>query len=173
MGSLVFSIGGSAVGGAIFGPIGAIAGRIVGAVAGNVVDHALFGSSTTRHVEGPRLSDLDVLASTEGAPIPRVYGRARLAGQVIWATRLEEVVTTRSETSGGGKGFGDGDTTATTVYTYFANFAVGLCEGPIARVARVWADGKLIDLTGITFRIYQGTEDQAPDPLIVAQEGDG
>ena len=47
----------------------------------------------TRHVEGPRLSDLDVMASTEGAPIPRVYGRARLAGQVIWATELEEVVS--------------------------------------------------------------------------------
>ena len=48
--------------------------------------------------KGPRLSDLDVMASTEGAPIPRVYGRARLAGQVIWATKLEEVVTTRTET---------------------------------------------------------------------------
>jgi hypothetical protein len=72
MASLLLSSAGSALGGAVFGPIGAIAGRMVGAVAGNVIDHALFGSSTTRHVDGPRLSDLDVMASTEGAPIPRV-----------------------------------------------------------------------------------------------------
>ena len=104
MAALLFSTTGSLVGGAIFGPIGAIAGRIVGAVAGNVIDHSLFGSSTTRHVEGPRLSDLDVLASTEGAPIPRVYGRVRLAGQMIWATKLEEVIATSSQTTGGGKG---------------------------------------------------------------------
>ncbi len=128
MASLLLSSAGAALGGAIFGPIGAIAGRIVGAVAGNVIDHALFGSSTTRHVEGPRLSDLDVMASTEGAPIPRVYGRARLAGQVIWATRLEEVVTTRTD-PGGGKGGGGGPTTTTTIYTYFANFAVGAVRG--------------------------------------------
>ena len=29
-------------------------------------------------------------ASTEGAPIPRLYGRVRLAGQVIWASQFEE-----------------------------------------------------------------------------------
>ncbi len=171
MASLLLSSAGSALGGAIFGPIGAIAGRVVGAVAGNVIDHALFGSSATRHVEGPRLSDLDVMASTEGAPIPRLYGRARLAGQVIWATKLEEVVTTRTETTGG-KGGGGGTTTATTVYTYFANFAVGLCEGEIGHVARIWADGKLLDLNGINHRVYTGSETQAPDALIVAKEGE-
>jgi hypothetical protein len=34
------------------------------------------------------------MASTEGAAIPRIYGRARLSGQVIWATNLEEVAIT-------------------------------------------------------------------------------
>ena len=72
------------------------------------------------------------MASTEGAPIPRVYGRARLAGQVIWATNLEEAVSTVRSATSGGKGIGGApDATNTTTYTYFANFAVGLCEGPI------------------------------------------
>ena len=70
---------------------------------------ALFGQRE-RNAEGPRLSDLDVMASTEGAPIPRVYGRARLAGQVIWATNLEEVIgDQRRPKSGGGKGGGATD----------------------------------------------------------------
>ncbi|MCG6203143.1 glycoside hydrolase/phage tail family protein [Rhodopseudomonas sp. HC1] len=169
MAALVLSLAGGAVG-ALFGPAGAIAGRLVGALVGNSLDQSLFGGGA-RKVEGPRLADLDVMASTEGAPIPRVYGRARLAGQVIWATQFEEVVS-NDESSAGGKSFG-GPTTTTTTYTYFANFAVGLCEGPIGRVARIWADGKLLDLSGLNVRVYRGDENQAPDGLIVAKEGAG
>src|SRR3954447_7548247 len=123
MAALVLSVAGAAVGGAVFGPVGAIAGRLAGAIGGNLIDRALFGGGA-RRIEGPRLADLDVMASTEGAPIPRVYGRARLAGQVIWATRLEEVVSTQSDTDSGGKGAPQPANNNTTVYSYFANFAV-------------------------------------------------
>jgi hypothetical protein len=170
MAALVLSVAGGAAG-ALFGPAGAIAGRIAGALVGNVIDRKLFGPGN-QGVVGPRLADLDVMASTEGAPIPRVYGRARLSGQVIWATPLEEVVS--SETSSGGKGgLFSGPTTTTTTYTYFANFAVGLCEGAIGRVGRIWADGSPLDLSGLTIRVHRGTEDQTPDDLIVAKEGAG
>jgi hypothetical protein len=171
MAALVLSVAGSAIGGSLFGPAGALAGRLVGAIAGNLIDKSLFGGSE-RQVEGPRLADLDVMASTEGAPIPRVYGRARLAGQVIWATKLEESVSTKSDTDSGGKGAPQA-TTSTTVYSYFANFAVGLSEGPIGRIGRIWADGKLLDLVGLNYRIYTGSETQTADPLIAAREGAG
>jgi hypothetical protein len=168
MGQLLLSNAGASIGGSLFGPIGGLLGRALGAFAGRYVDQALFGSSH-RYVEGPRLADLDVMASTEGAPIPRAYGRVRLSGQVIWATRLEEAVTTTTETTGG-KGGPKGGTTTST-YSYFANFAVGLCEGPIGHVLRIWADGKPLDLTGLTVRIHRGDEAQEPDSLIVAKEG--
>jgi hypothetical protein len=103
MASLLLSFAGQSLG-AAFGPVGAVAGRALGSLAGGVVDRALFGDASRRHIEGPRLNDLDVMGSTEGAPIPRLYGRARLSGQVIWATKLEEVISTRSESAGGGKG---------------------------------------------------------------------
>ena len=32
-------------------------------------------------------------------------------------------------------------------------------------------DGRELDLTTVTMRVHRGTEDQAPDPLIVAKEG--
>jgi Gene Transfer Agent (GTA)-like protein/putative tail protein len=176
MAALVLSAAGAAAGKSVFGPAGAIAGRLIGAIAGNAIDQALFGSRQEISREGPRLADLEVMASTEGAPIPRVYGRARLAGQVIWATNLEEVVSTSSQTTGGsgGKGMGAGPavTTNTTTYSYFANLAVGLCEGPIGAVQRIWADGKPLDLTGLTIRTYAGDETQTSDPLIMAKEGD-
>lgn len=165
MASLLLSFAGAAAGSALFGPVGAIAGRLAGALAGNLIDHALLGPGA-KNVEGPRLSDLDVMASTEGAPIARLYGRARLSGQLIWATKLEEVVSTRR---GGGKGLGQQP--SETTYSYFANFAVALSEGPIGHVARIWADGKLLDLSTVTMRVYTGDETQTVDPLIAAKQG--
>ena len=54
------------------------------------VEPVVFGGyGASRAVEGPRLRDLHFTGSTEGAPIPRLYGRARLGGQVIWATDFE------------------------------------------------------------------------------------
>ena len=96
MATLLLSTVGSAVGSALGGPIGGAIGRVLGAAAGALVDRALVDRDSPRLVEGPRLNELDGLASTEGAAIPRVYGRARIGGQLIWATRFEEVATRRS-----------------------------------------------------------------------------
>lgn len=157
---------------------GAAIGSQIGALAGSYVDQALFGSSgQTRTVEGPRLSDLHVTASTEGAPIPRIYGRARLGGQIIWAADIEERARSTTESAGAAKGAGGGSgggASVTTVeYRYFASFAVALCEGEITGIGRVWADGKEINLAKIVHRIYTGSETQDPDALIQAKLGAG
>ncbi|BAT61217.1 hypothetical protein GJW-30_1_03774 [Variibacter gotjawalensis] len=164
MASLVLSFAGAAVGG-MLGPVGAIVGRIAGAIGGSLIDQVLLGGKPS--IEGPRQNDLSVTTSTEGAPISRLYGRGRVTGQMIWATPLEEVVT-KEKQKGSGK-LGGGATT--TNYTYFANFAIGLAEGPVAHIARIWADGKLLDLTNVVWRFHRGTETQDADPLIVAREG--
>ncbi|MEW5421383.1 glycoside hydrolase/phage tail family protein [Amorphus sp. 3PC139-8] len=165
MSTLVLSTAGQAVGG-LFGPLGAVVGRAAGAIAGAVIDDALFGGNGGSTPTG-KLEDLDVQASREGAPIPRVYGRMRLSGSVIWATRYEEAVV--SEEPAGGKG--GPSKPSTQSYAYYANFAVGLCEGPVARIGRIWADGKLLDRSEVTHRIYLGDEDQMADPLIEAKQG--
>src|SRR5829696_7289878 len=169
MATLVLSTVGSAIGAAIAGPVGGAIGRVLGTVAVSLVDQSLLaGSNGPRFVEGPRLKELDGLASTEGAAIPRVYGRARIGGQLIWATRFEEAANTTVERTGsrGGKGGGGGSKTVRTTYSYSGNLAVGLCEGPIGFVRRVWADGRELDLTAVTVRVHRGSEDQEPDPLI-------
>jgi hypothetical protein len=170
MAALLLSFAGMSAGGALFGAGGAVAGRLLGAVAGSVIDQALFGSPR-KPIEGPRLASLDVMASSEGAAIPRVYGRVRISGQMIWATKLEEVISTQRESAGGGKG--GGQRVTTTSYAYFANFAIGLCEGPIAGIGRMWVDGKQLDLSQYTYRVHRGDEEQLPDPLIEAKEAEG
>ena len=140
-------------------------GQAVGATLGAVIDQSLFGSNVANH-EGPRLSDLSVQASTEGAAIPRLYGRGRLAGQLIWATNFLEH---KSNQDSGGKGGGG----SVTSYSYTVSFAVGLCEGEIGRLGRVWADGDEWDLSDVTYRFYRGSGEQTPDPLMEAKEGVG
>lgn len=167
MATIVLQYAGSALGTLIGGPIGGVIGRAAGAIAGNILDQKLFGSK--RHSEGPRLNDLRVMTSEEGAPIPRLWGRMRIAGQVIWATNYEEVAHTDTQKASG-KGGGGGKAKVTT-YSYYANFAVGLCEGPVSRIGRVWADGKEIDISTYTTRLYTGSETQAPDSLVIAKEG--
>jgi GTA TIM-barrel-like domain/Putative phage tail protein len=150
---------------------GAAIGQAAGALLGSAIDQALLGGGG-RQIEGPRLSTLQVLSSSEGAPVPRLYGRARLGGQMIWATRLEEeIIESQSDT--GSKGLGGSSGASRTDYQYYANFAVGLCEGPVGRIGRIWADGKELDLTGISWRLYAGSDTQVPDSLIEAKEGAG
>jgi GTA TIM-barrel-like domain/Putative phage tail protein len=164
MATVVLQYAGAALGTFLGGPLGGIIGRALGGIAGNIVDQRLFGSAT--HHEGPQLGSLRVMSSEEGAPIPVVFGRMRIAGQVIWASNLVEMAsTTTQKTSSKG-----GPQATSTDYTYFANFAVGLCEGEIDGIGRVWADGKEIDLESFNPRIYKGTETQTPDSLIIAIE---
>ncbi len=163
MATLLLSAVGAALGTG-FGVFGTVAGRAIGALAGAALDQALFGTSRT--VERGRLADLSVQASQEGASVPRIYGRMRVAGQVIWATRFTETVTSEKQ---GGKG--GGSSVRTKTYSYTADFAVGLCEGPIARVGRVWANGAPLDLTRVTMRVHTGGESQEPDSLIEARQG--
>ena len=173
MATLLLGAAGSLVGGALFGPVGALVGRALGALGGAVVDASLTGGGRSRVTEGPRLSDLDVMTSNAGSPLPRLYGRARLSGEVIWATRLEEVVSTQVQSTRGGKGGRASSATTTTsvTYSYYASFALALCEGPVTRIGRIWADGKLLDRTAVTVRIHLGGEEQQPDPWIAAKQG--
>ncbi|MEM1019923.1 MAG: phage tail protein, partial [Pseudomonadota bacterium] len=132
----------------------------------------VFGIGNSR-IEGPRKDDLSVQSAAFGRAIPVVYGTGRYAGNVIWSTGLIE---TREEESQSAKG---GPKVTNVTYTYASSFAVGLCQGPILDIGRVWADGKLLREASGTLsvagamRVYRGNEDQAPDTLIEGHIGVG
>lgn len=164
------------IGTALGGPIGGI----IGAMLGGLVDRQLMMALTpntnvnTTSV-GPRLQEMNVTNSSEGAIMPRLVGRARMGGQVIWITQFKEVAetTTTSQSSGGKGGGGETtQTTTTTVYKYYLSFAVAFCEGnKHCQLGRVWLDSNETDLSKYTFRWYPGSDTQSPDALIQAKEG--
>ncbi|MCC1481444.1 baseplate multidomain protein megatron [Roseibaca sp. Y0-43] len=170
MATLVLSAVGAAVGssfgGAVLGLSGMVIGRAVGATLGRVIDQRLMGGGS-QVIEQGRIERLRVTGALDGAPVPLVWGRVRLGGQVIWSTQFAESVT---ESGGGGK-FVRRPTVRE--FSYSISVAVALCEGPILGIGRIWADGQEIAPSDLNIRLYDGSEDQLPDPLIDAVEGAG
>lgn len=159
MATLILTAVGTLVGGPIGGALGAIIGQ--------QVDSRVFAPKGRK---GPRLNELAVQSSAYGSAIPKLFGTNRVAGTVIWATDLK--ATRRKVSNGKGQ-------PKSTVYSYSTSFAVALSARRIARIGRIWADGNLLrgasgDFKSETgFRLHDGSEGQAIDPLIASAEGIG
>lgn len=166
MATLLLSAAGAAVGagfgGTVLGLSGAVIGRAVGATVGRIIDQRIMGAGS-QAVEVGKIDRFRLMGASEGTAIPLVWGRTRVAGQVIWATQFQETVTAR-----GGKGAPQPKTRA---YDYTVSIAIALCEGEITRVGRIWADGQEIEKDQLSLRVYTGNELQMPDPKIAAVEG--
>ena len=147
MATLLLQAAGASVGG-LFGPVGAMIGRAAGALAGNLIDRSIISGWTS--VEGTPLESARIPGAQEGAPITRVYGTARVGGTLIWATRFVEEVT---EERSGSKATGP----RVETFSYFANFAIGICQGPISGIRRIW-DGHELNQVGLEIRIHHGSE---------------
>ncbi len=167
MATLVLAAAGSALGGAMGGSLAGMTslalGKAIGATLGSVVDQRLLGLGA-EPVETGKVDRFRVMGSSEGAVLPRVFGRMRVAGQIIWSSRFLEHVSSQDV---GGKGGGQ----QVREYSYSISLAIALCEGEIIRLGRIWADGLAIDQSTLTLRLHLGGETQVADPLIAAIEG--
>jgi len=142
MAALALAVVGAGIGGAIGGTMTA---ALVGYSVGSLLGSLLFGPKLPTQ-QGPRLQDLSIQSSAEGQSVFKIYGTMRTAGNVIWGKPITEH---KHKKKSGGKGGGGGQKTVT--YSYTVDFAVGLCEGPISAIVKIWADGKLIyDVSPLT-----------------------
>ncbi|WP_169545019.1 phage tail protein [Sneathiella aquimaris] len=168
MATLALSVAGAGLG-SVTG-VGAGAGWQLGSALGQIF-------FPDQKKQGPSLTDLKFSGASYGASIPTVFGTMRLGGNLIWAGPLE---SRSSAQEYGGKGGLGGETKSSSGYKYYASFAIGLAQGPVGEVLKIWADGTVIfDMTaagsirapGVSFRFYKGSEDQIPDGIIVSEEG--
>ena len=107
-----------------------------------------------------RLSDLSPLKASFGESLPVVYGKAKLACTIFWATPLEESIKDKT-------------------YQYKGACAFAICSAPdagIHKILKIWA-GKRVDyidgvvLTNNLYSLRNGAVGQAVMPEIVATEG--
>lgn len=170
MATILFSAAGAAIGGSIGGTVAGLSsvaiGRAVGATLGQVIDQRLLGQGG-EPVETGKIDRFRLSSAGEGDPIPQVFGRTRVGGQVIWASDFRE----SSTTTGGGKG-GPSSPEVTT-FSYSVSLAIAICTGEIATIGRVWADGEEVSRNDVNLQIYTGSKTQLPDPAMEAIEGQG
>jgi hypothetical protein len=173
-----------------WGQTGSILGGIAGMAMGNPglgmtiggLIGAQFDAPVPNDQEGPRLNDLTLTGVSYGESIPKTYGSYRASGNIIWSNGISELRHENEEEVG--KGSQDYDV---IYYTYSVDMAVALCEGPIERIRKVWADGVKIydfDLGGPTveflsteeasgqMEFYYGTSTQEPNWLLQSYEAD-
>lgn len=118
------------------------------------------GKSSTISTSEQRILSLQVQQSSQGLTLPVVYGRARVAGNLIWYgdfTTYGHKTTTRQ----GGKGGRGGVKQEDVKYTYEAAVMMALCEGEIKGVTRIWRDKeKFSSLAQLRLTLYKGGEEQ-------------
>jgi hypothetical protein len=91
----------------------------------------LFNRGTNSNAE-PALGSLKVQTSVFGTVVPVVYGRTKIAGNLLWYNGFKSIpVTTEQSGKGGSNSYVSG-------YNYQADVLMALGEGPITNVAKVW-----------------------------------
>lgn len=117
------------------------------------------GKSSTITSAEERILSLQVQRSSQGLTLPVIYGRTRVAGNLIWYgdfTTIEHKTMTQQ----GGKG-GGGVTQEDIKYTYEAAVMLALCEGEISGVGRIWRDKEKFDsLAQLRLTLMRGGDEQ-------------
>lgn len=160
MSSNIFPNLGQFIGKTFLGPIGGAIGRE-------------FDKEFSHHKKaariGPRLKEYTLQTAEYGKSIAIIYGKVKLAGNIIWASKIKEH---REDHYQKRSKFG-GTSLVASNFNYSISLAIAIAEGEIDEILRVWANDKLINPKQANYRFYKGTEDQLPDPLIEATFGYG
>lgn len=178
MASIILSSAGATVGNAIMPGLGGKLMRSAGSKLGSVLDKDIGWTSSSK--DGQQLENFEVQDSCYGVAIPKVFGRARVAGNVIWASDLIE--TSHKEGLGSGKGgsVATAFSSSSTTYTYSLHAAIAICAGEVGKIETIWADSNIIYQNGIwedgivaSSSIHLGSDDQGVDPLLESWIGTG
>ena len=115
----------------------------------------------------PDFTSLQVQTSTSTMPIPIVWGRNKIAPNLIWFANFQAIPGSSGKGVGGKGGILGGGASASS-YTYTADLIMGLCEGPIAGIGLIWKDLSIYVPLELGIGIFNGTTPQAVWPYLAA-----
>lgn len=116
------------------------------------------GRTTTTRAN--KISEFTVNTAEYGAVVPEIIGTVRTAGNVIYYDDF--TAHEHRETHKAGKGGKSKQVNIT--YTYTVAVILGLCEGPIAGIGKVWIGKNVHDYPAdaIQLTLFDGKENQQP-----------
>lgn len=100
-----------------------------------------MGGGSTAQSSVTKVSTLSVQTSAYGVAITRMWGTARITGNIIWYGDFMAV----EQAAAGGKGGGG---SAPAGYAYRTSVQMGLCDNPISGIVNVWQDKSKMAITG-------------------------
>lgn len=176
IGRLGLGIAGAAIGSYFGSPqLGFMAGSLIG----GLVLREDAGGDSNGPFEQDSILDIAIQSQAYGKMLPILYGSTRLAGNIVWSTdKIEHEIRNETQvpSASGGKGGGGSTTTQVSIQKYYtASFFIALCEGPIATISKIWADGTLIydeSQDGVWSAIASNSDQPATiDPNIIVTNG--
>lgn len=119
----------------------------------------LFRSHTTYN-RADKISSFTVTTAEYGSAVPEVFGTTRRAGNVIYYDDF----TAHEHRESHKAGKGGRKKTVTITYTYTVATILGLCEGPINGIGKVWVGKSVYDYPNdnIGLTCWAGTDTQQP-----------
>lgn len=96
----------------------------------------IFGS-TTISTSDTRINSMRIQQSAYGLCQPLIYGKTRVAANMIWFGDFKATPHTTVQKSGGK---GGGAKTRNTTFSYSASLMLGLCENQIQKIGLIWVD---------------------------------
>ena len=130
-----------------------------------------FGKGRTTVSRADKISEFTVATAEYGAAVMEVLGTTRISGNVIEYDDFTAVE--HKETQRTGKG-GKKSKSVTITYTYTAACILGLCEGPVADVLRIWVGKEVYDYPTdrVPLTLFKGAANQQPWPYMVGKHPD-
>lgn len=129
----------------------------------------LFGRKQTITNTENRIGALRVQSSSQGVPIPIVYGKTRIAANLLDYRDFTAIPHTETQKSGKG---GGGVTTKNTTYTYTVACIFGLMEGPsfagTSFLGTLWANKDVTTATALALTQFSGSYSQSPWSYMVS-----
>ena len=127
----------------------------------------LFGGGRNTVTRADKISNFTVNTAEYGAPVMELLGTTRISGNVIYYDDF--TAHEHRETQRTGKG---GKSTSTNItYTYTVAVILGLCEGPVTGIGKVWKDKEIYTYPddNIQLTLFTGTQSQQPWSYVVGK----
>lgn len=129
----------------------------------------LRAGSSVPSVVTPDFTGLQVQTSSNALPIPIVYGRTRIAPNIIWSGDFQSVPHYSSTRTGKGGIFSAGNSNQLSGYTYQSALLLGLCEGPIKGLVTAYNGQSVSDPYDLVDGSLPGTSPQRPWSYLLAR----
>jgi hypothetical protein len=119
----------------------------------------MSGLLGTNNRQVTKYTGLQVQTSALNIPITLLWGKRRLAWNLLWQADFKS-----HSQSSGGKGGGKGSQS----YTYTVAVIMGLCEGVVTAIPTIWQNQSTTSLSALGLTLFGGSATQTPWSYVTA-----